>query len=473
SAKAPLPPGPPGYPLIGNLLHYPPQYPWFKFTEWKAQFGDMVRLHGLGNEIVIFNTLETINDLLVKQGHLYAHRPVFTLATELMGSSRSMAMMSNTKTWQLHRKLAHTAFSQESVKKYQPTQEDVAILMSTSFLEDPEHFIDHVRLATGRIIMSVTYGTSPRMSKAEYIDQAEETQVMFTEIARPGASIVDVIPALKYLPESTPFIKFHALAKTGRDMIHTMVYSPFEHDSNIPPSHSFVSELLSWPEDTYQDRKEFEEAVTWVAGAMYGGGVDTTYSVVLNAILAMMLYPEVQRRAHDELDKVIGDRIPIIADRESTPYLNALIKESLRWYPPVPLSLAHRSAEDVVYKGRLIPKDAIIVPNVWAISRVSAPEFPPDQFIPERYLQPNSDKHTPDPNQYIFGFGRRVCPGRYLAENSMYILIASLVYLFDFNVPRDAAGKEVPINPTWKASLTSYPNPFKCDIKPRSKEKAA
>ncbi len=42
-------------------------------------------------------------------------------------------------------------------------------------------------------------------------------------------------------------------------------------DSNIPPSHSFVSELLSWPEDTYQDRKEFEEAVTWVAGAMYGG----------------------------------------------------------------------------------------------------------------------------------------------------------------------------------------------------------
>lgn len=48
----------------------------------------MVRLHGLGNEIVIFNTLETINDLLVKQGHLYAHRPVFTLATELMGSSR-------------------------------------------------------------------------------------------------------------------------------------------------------------------------------------------------------------------------------------------------------------------------------------------------------------------------------------------------------------------------------------------------
>lgn len=52
----------------------------------------------------------------------------------------------------------------------------------------------------------------------------------------------------------------------------------------------------------------------------------------------MMLYPEVQHRAHAELERVIGDRLPMIADRESTPYLNALIKESLRWYPPVPLS---------------------------------------------------------------------------------------------------------------------------------------
>lgn len=98
---------------------------------------------------------------------------------------------------------------------------------------------------------------------------------------------------VKYLPESTPFFKFHALAKTGRDMVHTMVYAPFEHvkaqmvsdlelytvpevidmrqNSETPPSHSFVSELLSWPEDTDQDRETFEEAVTWVAGAMYGG----------------------------------------------------------------------------------------------------------------------------------------------------------------------------------------------------------
>ncbi|KAI0087992.1 cytochrome P450 [Irpex rosettiformis] len=457
--KAPLLPGPFSLPVIGNLFHYPPEYPWYKFTEWKCQFGDMFRLHGLGNEIVVLNSLDSINDLLVKQGHLYAHRPVFTLATELMGSSRSMAMMSNTKTWQLHRKLAHTAFSQESVKKYMPIQENIATLMSLAFLADPEHFIDHVRLATGRIIMSVTI----LKWDAQYIDQAEATQVVFTEVARPGASIIDIIPfcespsrgifyyeplnydSVKYLPESTPFFTFHAQAKMGRAMIHEMT-------SEKSPPPSFVSDLLSWSEDLYPDRKTFEEAVTWVAGAMYGGGVDTTYSVVLNAILAMMQYPEVQRTAQAELDRIIGDRLPTIADRESTPYLNALIKEAMRWYPPVPLGLAHRSAEDVIYKGFLIPKDAIVVPNVWAVSRVCAPEFPPERFIPERFLQPNYDEI--DPNSYIFGFGRRVCPGRYLAGNSTYILIATVVHLFDFKPPRDTAGKELSIDPTWKASLT-------------------
>lgn len=59
---------------------------------------------------------------------------------------QSMAMMSNTKTWQMHRKLAHTAFSQESVKKFIPVQEEIAALMGLAFIEDPENFIDHVRL---------------------------------------------------------------------------------------------------------------------------------------------------------------------------------------------------------------------------------------------------------------------------------------------------------------------------------------
>ncbi|KAI0086795.1 cytochrome P450 [Irpex rosettiformis] len=476
--KVPLPPGPSGLPIVGSLLHYPTSYPWFKFTEWKHQFGDIVRLHGLGNEIVILNNLECINDLLVKQGHLYAHRPVFTLAMELMGLNRSMAMMSNTKVWQLHRKLAHTAFSQESVKKYYTAQEDISILLNIAIINSPEHFVDHVRLATGRIVMSVTYGISPKVAEEDYIAHAEDTMMMISDVAAPGASIVDIIPALRHIPESTPFFDFHARAKKGRAMMEKMVFTPYEQvksglasEKILPPS--FVSDLLSWPENAFEDRRMFEDAVIWTAGSMYGAGGETTYATVLNTILAMAFYPDVQQKAHEELDRVVGDRLPTIADQESTPYLNALIKEVLRWHPSLPMSIAHRSERDVVYKGYLIPKDAIVIPNVWAVAREPDSEFPPEKFIPERFLKRTPGVDIPDPNQYVFGFGRRLCPGRYLAENSMYIMIAYLIHCFDIKPPRDDTGKEVPINPTWKTGLTSFPNPFKCDIKPRSEEKVA
>ena len=132
--------------------------------------GPIVRLHGLGNEIIILNTIESVNDLLVKQGNLYADRPATTFGSELIGLNRvrtyihlthqalltlrpqlpchtkTTTMMSNTDVWRLHRKLTHTAFSQESVRKYVTAQEDIAILLNIGLIDSPEHFVDHVRL---------------------------------------------------------------------------------------------------------------------------------------------------------------------------------------------------------------------------------------------------------------------------------------------------------------------------------------
>lgn len=82
--------------------------------------------------------------------------------------------------------------------------------------------------------------------------------------------------------------------------------------------------------------------------------------------LAMILYPEVARRAQDEIDRVVGtDRLPGIEDRENLPYVDAIVKESLRWHPVAPTGVAHMTTQDDIYKGYLIPKGAIIVPNIW------------------------------------------------------------------------------------------------------------
>jgi cytochrome P450 len=82
--------------------------------------------------------------------------------------------------------------------------------------------------------------------------------------------------------------------------------------------------------------------------------------------LAMTLNPDVQAKAQVEIDQVVGlDRLPTLADKDRLPYLNAVIKELLRWSPVAPLALPHAANEDGFYDGYFIPKDSILIPNVW------------------------------------------------------------------------------------------------------------
>lgn len=84
--------------------------------------------------------------------------------------------------------------------------------------------------------------------------------------------------------------------------------------------------------------------------------------------LAMVLHPDVQLRAREEIDRVVGgDRLPNVKDRENLPYIEAVLKEAFRWHPIAPMGLPHLATEDDVYQGCLIPKGAIIIPNIWFV----------------------------------------------------------------------------------------------------------
>lgn len=82
--------------------------------------------------------------------------------------------------------------------------------------------------------------------------------------------------------------------------------------------------------------------------------------------LAMSLYPDVQRKAQSEIMEVVGrDRLPEITDRDALVYVNALVKECLRWMPIAPLGVAHSTTEDDEFRGYFIPSGTVAMPNVW------------------------------------------------------------------------------------------------------------
>jgi Cytochrome P450 len=91
-----------------------------------------------------------------------------------------------------------------------------------------------------------------------------------------------------------------------------------------------------------------------------------TVNMLHTFILAMVLSPEVQKKAQAELDAVVGpNRLPEFEDRNNLPYINALCKEILRWHPLLPLGFAHATTQDDIYNGYFIPKGAIIFGNSW------------------------------------------------------------------------------------------------------------
>jgi len=206
-----------------------------------------------------------------------------------------------------------------------------------------------------------------------------------------------------------------------------------------------------------------------VAVQAYLGEADTTASAIGTFFLAMVCYPEVQKEAQAELDKVLNGRLPEHSDFPSLPYLSALVKEVYRWQPVFPLGVAHQSTGDDLYNDYHIPANSVVIPNQWAMLNDERVYPEPHEFKPERFLKNGKlDSSVRDPMDIAFGFGRRICPGRHLAHSSVTLTAASVLSTFDLLRKVDENGREIEPKREYTTTGMRQPLDFPCEIKPRS-----
>jgi len=207
-----------------------------------------------------------------------------------------------------------------------------------------------------------------------------------------------------------------------------------------------------------------------VIATAYVAGANTTASTVQTLFLVMALYPDVQKKAQAEIDAVIGpNRLPDFEDRPSLPYINAIIKELARWHLVLPLAIPHMATNDDEYNGYYIPKGTIVFGNAWSISHDPNTFNDPMEYQPERHLKDGKlNVMDPNLNSVEFGFGRRICPGRHFSDTSLYLLVSSLLAVYDIKPPIDDQGTTIKLKPEFTGGLTSFPVPFRCVIKPRT-----
>ncbi|KAI1147957.1 cytochrome P450 [Nemania diffusa] len=463
--RPPLPPGPRGFPLIGNVNDFPSSdtlaaQHWLKH---KALYGPISSVTIMGQPVILVNDARLAIELCDKRSSKFSSRPRQIFAGEMMGWANSLGLVPHNNLFRAQRKIVQQIIGTNSVaSQFNVLQEAEVGHFLLHLLESPENLVDHVKTEVGSVTLKIAYGYTAESHKNDpLIDMSTDVMAKFGRAAVPGTYLVDTFPFLRDLPDWIPGTGFKKLARLWERELLDVTEKPFAfvkyQMAQGTNKSSFLSQLL---ED--ENSPEDEYAKKWAAGSLYTAGADTTVTEIMCFFLMMVLHPEVQRSAQEEIDRVIGDhmRLPTIADREQMPYVAALTTEIFRWHPAAPMGLPHTSTEDDICEGYFIPKGSMLLVNIWHFTHDPDTYKNPMAFRPERFLGKDAE---PDPLKFVFGFGRRACPGRILAQNTLFLTIAQT--LAGFNVTKKA--KSDPMLNFGPGVVSRVP-PFDCVIKPRS-----
>ncbi|TFK33689.1 cytochrome P450 [Crucibulum laeve] len=466
-----LPPGPKGLPLIGNLFDMPSSSEWLTYAEWGKKYNsEIVYANVAGTSIVILNSAYAAKELLEKRSAIYSSRPRLVMLTELSGWAFAFALMPYNDAWKARRRIFQKHFYPSNTDIYQPLETEYVHQLLFKLLEDPKPFLEHIRHMVGSVALSITYGIKIHTFNDPFINLAERAMTGVSESLVAGAFLVDTIPVLKYVPEWFPGATFQRKARNNRKAAKDIRCLPFIETQKEMASGSVAPSLISLSLQE-SNSEEYLDLLRDVGTQVYVAAADTTASSVGSFILAMVCFPDIKVKAQKELDHVLNGRLPEHNDMQSLPYLSAIVKEVLRWQVVTPMAVPHLATEDDTYNGYHIPKNSIVIGNSWAILHDEADYPDPHSFRPERFLKDDKiDPFVKDPEEAAFGFGRRMCPGRHIAQSTLWLAAGCILTCFDLRKAVDSNGQEIEPSREYRLGGIIQPLPFACIIEPRSKE---
>ncbi|PCH43261.1 cytochrome P450 [Wolfiporia cocos MD-104 SS10] len=469
-----LPPGPRPIPFLGNVHQLPSEFQHKTFSEWGKQYGDLVFAQLFQSKAIIVNSLRVAQDLLERRSAVASDRPPMSLLNDVLGWDSDFGFMRYGERWRMHRKWTHLAFeTQAALQSYAPIQYRERAKLLSALLKHPKDYREHIERFAAALIMEVAYGYTLVSDDDEFFRRTRHAIQLTVDVGSAAASLIDFFPILKHVPAWLPGAGFMRDALAARKAVREHIDIPYDAVKNDVISgqakSSFVSALIAQhlKDDTLTPN--IEEDIKGGASGLYIAAAETTATVLTTFILAMVLHPKVYKKAQDEIDRVVGNsRLPDLGDRDSLPYIECVIKELFRWNSPTPLGLPHALTENQEYNGYSLPGGATIFTNIWQMTQ-DAEFYPePEKFRPERFQEMDIDtaKRT-DPRRYIFGFGRRICPGRHFADTNVWFGIASIVATLDICKARDINGNEITPRIFFPRGMVSAPEPFICEIRPR------
>ncbi|GME25889.1 uncharacterized protein K452DRAFT_322925 [Neofusicoccum parvum] len=463
-----MPTGPRTLPFIGNLHQMPKSYTHVKFTEWARHYGGLFTLK-LGNAtMAVITDRRIVKNTVDKKSNIYSHRPPSYVSHDLITKGNHLLVMFYGDKWRTFRRLIHQHLMENMVEREHLSIVNAeAVQLVRDYMLFPEDHMLHPKRFSNSITNSIVFGVRTSHPRAPYMERLYALMEEWSELMEPGRTPpVDMFPWLKALPEQL-FGRYKSRSLAVGKQMETL-YEDILQDVLKRRQMKNVGSFMDVVLDQMDEEKIQlpRDQLRFIGGVLMEGGSDTSSSLILAIVQALILNPAVQEKAHRELCAVVGeDRSPQWTDMARLPYINMIVKEGHRWRPILPLCFPHALGQDDWIEGKLLPKGTIVILNVWGMHMDPHTWEEPENFNPDRYSE--HPKLAPEyvagggwekRDHYGYGAGRRICPGMYLAERNMLLSIAKLIWAFRFERqvgPDD--GLPLPVDPD---PVTGYNHGF-------------
>ncbi|KAL4789837.1 cytochrome P450 [Aspergillus venezuelensis] len=485
-SPSPLPPGPKPIPLIGNIHQLPKSLQWLHLYHWSKNYGPIMHLSMAGQSLIILSTHAAARDLLNRRSAQYSHRPRMVMAGELVTKNMHMLIRPYDERYKLHQRMEAPLLTLRSASRYRALQDLEAQQLLFDVLaewdlygEKGVDFHHHFERAMASTIYCLNYGYRLKTGYEKELMDGKRVQAEFARTGQVGAYLVDSFPSLNYLP------KFLAPWKKEGEELYELERSL--HVGNLKKGlDSRDWNFAKYMEKSPEAKGMPTEELAFDLGILADAGLDISTVALDWFIVAWITSGERYgwvKKAQDLLHEVVGEQMPTFEDRPKLAYIDAIASETLRWRPVVVSGVPHYTKTADTYMGYHIPANSTVLPNAFAITR-DEEAFGPDvdSFIPERWLADDYNESEPnidicsmntsalkDLPQTGFGFGRRICTGRLIARNQLFIQMARMLWAFDVQagVVGDNGERHKVDDMDCTEGFVTLPKPFRAVMRPR------
>nr|A0A4D6Q414.1 RecName: Full=Flavonoid 3',5'-hydroxylase CYP75B138; AltName: Full=Cytochrome P450 2; Short=CcCYP2; AltName: Full=Cytochrome P450 75B132 [Crocosmia x crocosmiiflora]QCF41216.1 flavonoid 3'5'-hydroxylase [Crocosmia x crocosmiiflora] len=467
-----LPPGPKGYPVLGNLPQLGAK-PHQALQAFSRVYGPLMRLR-LGSVDLVVASSPSVAAQFLKNDSNFCARPPNSGAEHMAFNYHDLVFAPYGPRWRLLRKLSavHLLGPKALDDNQNVREEELAVLARMLYERsrggEPVNVGKEMHVCStnalsrammGRRVFEKLAVGGGGVEEEEEMKKAEEFKDMVVEVMTLAGvfNIGDFVPWLKPFDIQGVVRKMKRVHRRYNVFLDKFIAEC--RSSAKPGANDLLSVLIGQRGKSDGSGGEITDtAIKALVLNLLTAGTDTSSSTIEWALTELIRHPDILKKAQQEIDSAVGrDRLVTESDVPKLPYLQAIVKENFRMHPATPLSLPRMSIEECDIGGYHIPKNSTLFVNIWAMGRDPSIWPDPMEFRPSRFLPGGQGEHLEVRGNHFelmpFGAGRRICAGTSMGIRVVHSTVATLIHAFDWKLPEGLTAEKIDMEEAFGISL--------------------